>query len=70
MDNKNLLYCILGSVILIFFNTRIIHDALHFFPIIGLLLSRVAYLISIIGILLTLYFSILLIKENWLFNKK
>lgn len=70
MNNKNLLYCILGSVILVFFNTSIVHDALHFFPIIGLLLSRIAYFISIIGIILTLYFTTILIKENWIFNRK
>ena len=70
MNNKNLLHCILGSVILALFNTNIFRDTLYAFPIIGFLLSPISYLISIIGILLTLYFSILLIKENWIFYRK
>lgn len=66
--NSNLLYCILGSIILILFNTSIVYDSLHFLPIIGLFLSQLTYFISSIGVILTLYFTILLIKENWKFK--
>lgn len=68
--NSNLLYCILGSIILILFNTSIVYDSLHFLPIIGLFLSQLTYFISSIGVILTLYFTILLIKENWKFKWK
>ena len=46
--NSNLLYCILGSVILVLFNTSIVYDALRFLPIVGLFLSQLTYLISAI----------------------
>ncbi|WP_099346126.1 hypothetical protein [Clostridium tertium] len=68
--NSNLLYCILGSIILVLFNTSIVYDSLRSLPIIGLLLSQLTYFISTIGIILTLYFTILLIKENWKFKGK
>ncbi|MDU2674081.1 MAG: hypothetical protein E7C49_19010 [Clostridium sp.] len=68
--NSNLLYCILGSVILVLFNTSIVYDALRFLPIVGLFLSQLTYLISAIGVILTLYFTVILIKENWNFKGK
>ena len=68
--NSNLLCCILGSIILVLFNTSIVYDALHFIPIIGLFLSQLTYFISAIGVILTLYFTIILIKENWKFKDK
>lgn len=68
--NSNLLYCILGSIILILFNTSIVYDSLRCLPIIGFFLSQLTYFISSIGIILTLYFTIILIKENWKFKGK
>ncbi|MBS5885959.1 MAG: hypothetical protein E6300_09385 [Clostridium sp.] len=68
--NSNLLYCILGSIILVLFNTSIVYDSLRFLPIIGLFLSQLTYFISAIGVILSLYFTILLIKENWKFKEK
>lgn len=68
--NSNLLYCILGSIILVLFNTSIVYDSLRFLPIIGLFLSQLTYFISAIGVILSLYFTILLIKENWEFKEK
>lgn len=62
--NNNLIYCILGSIILILFNTSIVYDSLRFLPIIGFFLSQLTYFISSIGVILTLYFTIMLIKEN------
>ncbi|WP_370835358.1 hypothetical protein [Clostridium tertium] len=67
--NSNLLYCILGSIILVLFNTSIVYDSLRFLPIIGLFLSQLTYFISAIGVILSLYFTILLIKENWKFKE-
>ncbi|MDU7241979.1 hypothetical protein [Clostridium sp.] len=68
--NSNLLYCILGSIILVLFNTSIVYDSLRFLPIIGLFLSQLTYFISAIGVILSLYFTILLIKEIWKFKEK
>ena len=68
--NSNLLYCILGSIILVLFNTSIVYDSLRFLPIIGLFLSQLTYFISAIGVILSLCFTILLIKENWKFKEK
>ena len=68
--NSNLLYCILGSIILVLFNTSIVYDSLRFLPIIGLFLSQLTYFISAIGVILSFYFTILLIKENWKFKEK
>lgn len=68
--NSNLLYCILGSIILVLFNTSIVYDALRNLPVIGFLLSQITYFISAIGVMLTLYFTIILIKENWNFKNK
>lgn len=68
--NSGLLYCILGSIILVLFNTSIVYESLHFIPIIGFVLAQLSYFISAIGVLLTLYFAILLIKENWKFKDK
>lgn len=68
--NSNLLYCILGSIILVLFNTSIVYDSLRFLPIIGLFLSQLTYFISAIGVILSLYFTILLIKGNWKFKEK
>ena len=68
--NKNikLLYCILGSIILTLASTPIPYNALHYIPIIGL--SQLTYFISAMGVILSLYFAILLIKENWQFKSK
>lgn len=65
--NKNikLLYCILGSIILVLSSTSIPYDALQGIPIIGLQLSQLTYYVSSIGVILSLYFAVLLIKENW-----
>lgn len=70
--NKNikLLYCILGSIILTLSSTPIPYNALHYIPIIGFWLSQLTYFISAMGVILSLYFAILLIKENWQFKSK
>lgn len=68
--NNSLLYCILGSIILVLFNTSIVYESLNFIPIIGFILAQLSYFISAIGVLLTLYFTVLLIKENWKFKDK
>lgn len=68
--NKNikLLYCILGSVILSLISMNIFYEAVRYIPIIGFYLSQLLYFISGIGVILTIYFAILLIKENWSFK--
>jgi len=68
--NNNLLYCILGSIILVLFNTEIVYTAFINIPIIGFQLAQLTYLISGAGVILTLYFAITLIKENWNFKNK
>ena len=70
--NKNvkLLYCILGSIILVLFNNNVIYTSLHYIPIVGFYLSQLTLFISAIGALLTLYFTIILIKENWNYKDK
>ena len=70
--NKNikLLYCILGTIILTLASTPIPYNALHYIPIIGFWLSQLTYFISAMGVILSLYFAILLIKENWQFKSK
>lgn len=66
--NIKLLYCILGSVILSLISTPIFYQAVHYIPIVGFYLSQLLYFISAIGVILTIYFSIVLIKENWSFK--
>lgn len=68
--NSNLLYCILGSIILVLFNTNVVYDSLRLLPIVGFFLSQLTYFISSIGVILTLYFTIILIKENWNYKDK
>lgn len=68
--NKNikLLYCILGSIILSLIDIPIFYDSVGYIPIIGFYLSQLLYFISAIGVVLTVYFAILLIKENCSFK--
>lgn len=66
--NTKLLYCILGSVILALTSIPIFYDAVRYIPIVGFYLSQLLYFISAIGVILTIYFAILLIKENWTFK--
>lgn len=68
--NSNLLYCILGSIILVLFNTNVVYNSLRMLPIVGFFLSQLTYFISSIGVILTLYFTIILIKENWNYKDK
>lgn len=69
--NKNvkLLYCILGSIILSLISLPQFYESVHFIPIIGFPLSQLLYFISAIGVILTIYFAIMLIKENCNFKK-
>lgn len=66
--NTKLLYCILGSVILSLISMPIFYEAVHYIPIVGFYLSQLLYFISVIGVILTVYFAIVLIKENWSFK--
>ena len=68
--NTKLLYCILGSVILSLISMPIFYEAVHYIPIVGFYLSQLLYFISAIGVILTIYFSIVLIKENCSFYKQ
>lgn len=63
--NSKLLYCILGSIILSLISMPIFYESVHYIPIVGFYLSQLLYLISAIGVILTIYFAIALIKENW-----
>ncbi len=66
--NTKLLYCILGSVILALTSIPTFYDAVHYIPVVGFYLSQLICFISGIGVILTTYFAILLIKENWSFK--
>ena len=66
--NTKLLYCILGSVILSLISMPIFYEAVHYILIVGFYLSQSLYFISAIGVILTIYFCIVLIKENWSFK--
>ena len=66
--NTKLLYCILGSVILSLISMPIFYETVRYIPIVGFYLSQLLYFISAIGVILTIYFSIVLIKENCSFK--
>ncbi|MBM6820846.1 MULTISPECIES: hypothetical protein [Clostridium] len=66
--NTKLLHCILGSVILSLISMSIFYETVHYIPAVGFYLSQLLHFISAIGVILTIYFSILLIKENWSFK--
>ena len=66
--NTKLLYCILGSVILSLISMPIFYETVHYIPVVGFYLSQLLYFISAIGVILTIYFSIVLIKENCSFK--
>lgn len=69
-NNIKLLYCILGSLILTLASAPIPYSALNYLPVIGFWLSQLTNVVSAIGVILTLYFAILLIKENRNFKNK
>lgn len=66
--NTKLLHCILGSVILALIGILTFYDAVHYIPVVGFYLSQLLYFISAIGVILTIYFATVLIKENWSFK--
>ncbi|SFD31964.1 hypothetical protein [Clostridium uliginosum] len=70
MKNIKLLYCILGSIILSLASTPIPYNTLHYIPVIGFTLSQLTYYISFVGIILTIYFAIMLIRENYKFKNE
>lgn len=66
MNKSNkLLYCILGSIILTLSNISFFYDSLNYLPVFGMYLSEATYFVSLIGGVLTIWFAILLIKENY-----
>lgn len=66
MNKSNkLLYCILGSIILTLSNISFFYDSLNYLPVIGSYLSQATYFVSSVGGVLTIWFAILLIKENY-----
>lgn len=66
MQKSSELYnCLLGSLLLGVLNNPTFYNTLHNFPIIGFYLSQTLYIISTLGIALTIFFSILLIKNNF-----
>lgn len=66
MNKSNkLLYCILGSIILTLSNISFFYDSLNYLPVVGMYLSQATYFVSSIGGVLTIFFAILLIKENY-----
>lgn len=77
MKNSKLMYCILGSAILALLNTPILSYAkLGIFErgyggnIFGVLLVITTNILSLVGFILLIIFSIILIVNNLNFNKK
>ena len=66
--NTKLLHCILGSIILSLISMPVFYDAVHYIPVVGFYLSQSLYFISAIGVISTIYFAIVLIKENLSFK--
>ena len=66
--NTKLLYCILGSIILSLTSIPTYYNAVSYIPVVGVYLNYLISLISVIGLILTIYFAIRLIKENWNFK--
>ena len=66
--NTKLLYCILGSIILTLTGIPTYYNAVSYIPVVGVYLNYLISLISVIGLILTIYFAIRLIKENWDFK--
>ena len=66
--NTKLLYCILGSIILTLTSIPTYYSAVSYIPVVGVYLNYLISLISVIGLILTIYFAIRLIKENWNFK--
>lgn len=67
--NTKLLHCILGSIILSLISMPVFYDAVHYIPVVGFYLSQSLYFISAIGVISTIYFAIVLIKENLSFKQ-
>ena len=66
--NTKLLYCILGSIILTLTSIPTYYNEVSYIPVVGVYLNYLISLISVIGLILTIYFAIRLIKENWNFK--
>ena len=62
--NKQLLYTILGSVILIFLALERPYNLVYNSPMFGFELSQILLYISNIGVILTVVFSVMLIHNN------
>lgn len=69
--NKNICFCILGSIILALVNSNIFEDAIFGLfsggyggKFIGEAINSISNIVSFIGIILTTIFSILLIIRN------
>ncbi|MBN1056950.1 hypothetical protein DVW05_16635 [Clostridium botulinum] len=67
--SRKLLNCILGSILLILLNCPISFNAVSRIRYIGYILGDILNLISFLGVILTIIFSIMLIKENCKYNE-
>ena len=63
--NIKLLYCIFGSIVLAMLILPFIHNELNSIRYIGFSLVKITDSISIVGIVLTIIFAIMLIIENF-----
>lgn len=64
MKNSEILFCLLGSLILIFLSSSLINNILIRLPF-GFIITEVLLVISSIGVLLIILFALILIKNNF-----
>lgn len=63
MKNSEILFCLLGSLILIFLSSSLVNNILIRLPF-GFIITEVLLFISSIGVLLIILFALILIKNN------
>ena len=64
--NNRLIYCILGSILLVLLTCPLVHNLVYSIRRIGPKLSETTDYIALVGIILTVIFSIMLIILNCL----
>ncbi|MGL4571006.1 MAG: hypothetical protein ACRCVJ_08070 [Clostridium sp.] len=66
---KRILFCILGSILLVFLRLPVFYEVASSTRYVGDYLVQFLELLSLLGLISTCIFSIMLIIENWAFKK-
>ncbi|MEG1483400.1 hypothetical protein [Clostridium sp.] len=66
---KRILFCILGSILLVFLRLPIFYETASSTVYARDYLVQILELLSLLGLISTCVFSIMLIIENWAFKK-